>query len=78
MHKRNLRFLAVKLFEVVNGLAPTVISEFILFKGDKPFFKIPKNVTVLNGFESIYLGPKICEMLPSEMQEYQTLNLKAK
>ena len=41
---------------------------------NKLFFKIPRNETVHNGFESIsYLGPKIWEMLPSEMQECETL-----
>ena len=30
IHKRNLRFLAVKLFEVVNGLAPTINDLFSL------------------------------------------------
>ena len=30
-------------------------------------------MTVRNGFESIYLGPNIWEMLPSERQEYETL-----
>ena len=40
----------------------------------KLFFKIPRNETLSNGFESIsYLGPKIWELLPSEIQEFETL-----
>ena len=40
----------------------------------KLFFRIPRNKAVRNGFESIsYLGPKIKEMLPTEMLEYETL-----
>ena len=40
----------------------------------KFFFKIARNEAVRNGFDSISdLGPKIWEMLPSEMQECETL-----
>ena len=81
IHTRNLRFLAVEMFKVVKGLAPTIINDLFPLKETnnynlrrKLFFKIPRNETVRNGFESIsYLGPKIWEMLPSEMQECETL-----
>ena len=40
----------------------------------KFFFKIARNEAVRNGFDSISdLRPKIWEMLPSEMQECETL-----
>ena len=80
MHTRNLRFLAVGMFKVVKGLAPTIINDLFPLKEannynlrHKFFFKIPRNETLRNGFESIsYLGTKTWEMLPSEMQEYET------
>ena len=80
IHTRNLRFLAVEMFKVVNGLEPAIINDLFPLKETnnynlhKLFFKIPRNETVRDGFESIsYLGPKIWEMLPSEMQECETL-----
>ena len=40
----------------------------------KLFFKVRRNETVRNGFESIsYLRPKTWEILPSEMQKCETL-----
>ena len=80
IHTRNLRFLAVEMFKVNKGLAPTIVNDLFPLKEmnnynlrHKLFFKIPRNETVRNGFESIsYLGPKIWEMLPSEMQECDT------
>ena len=81
MHTRNLRFLPVEMFKVVKGLAPTIINDLFSLKEKnnynlrhKLFFKIPRNKTLRNGFESIsYLGPKIWEKPPSEMQECETL-----
>ena len=81
MYTRNLDFLAVEMFKVFKGLAPTIINALFPLKETnnynlrrKLFFKIPRNETVHNSFESIsYLGPKIWEMLPSEMQECETL-----
>ena len=81
IHTRNRHFLALEMFEVVKGLAPTIINDLFLLKEtnncnltSKLFFKTPRNETVRNGFESIpYLGPKNWEMLPSEMQECETL-----
>ena len=81
IHTRNLlRFLAVEMFKVIKGLVPTIIDGLLPLKETnnynlrrKLFFKISRNETVRNGFESIsYLGPKIWEMPPSEMQECQT------
>ena len=77
IHIRNLRFLAVEMFKVAKGLAPTIINDLFPLKETnnynlrlKLFFKIPRNEAVRNGFESMsYLGPKIWKMLPSEMQE---------
>ena len=77
MHTRNLRFLAVEMFKVVKGLAPTIINDLFPLKETnnhnlrhKLFLKIARNETVRHGFESSsYFGPKIWEMLLSEMQE---------
>ena len=81
INTRNLCFLAVEMFKVIKGLVPTIINDLFSLKvmnkynlRRKLFFKIPRNETVHNSFESIsYLGPKIWEMLPSEMQECETL-----
>ena len=33
MHTRNLRFLAVEMFKVAKGLAPTIINDLFPLKG---------------------------------------------
>ena len=50
IHARNLRFLAVEMFKVVKGLAPTIINDLLPLKETnnynlrhKLFFKIPRN-----------------------------------
>ena len=58
IHTKNLRFLAVEMFKVVKGLAPTIINDLFLLKETnnlnkwetnnlrhKLFFKIPRNET---------------------------------
>ena len=65
MHTRNLRFLAVEMFRDVKGLAPAINKDLFPLKETndfnlrhKLFFKIPRNETARNGFESIsYLAP---------------------
>ena len=77
----NLRFLAVEMFKVNKGLPLAIINDLFPLKETnnynvrhKLFFKIPRNGTVRHGFESIsYLGPKIWEMLSSDMQESEIL-----
>ena len=69
------------MFKVVKGLSPAIINDFFPLKETnnynfrhKLFFEILRNERVCNSFENIsYLGPKILEMLPSEMQECETL-----
>ena len=69
------------MFKVLKGLASTIINDLLPLKETnnynlrhKHFFKIPRNETVRNRFENIsYLRAKIWEMLPSEMQECETL-----
>ena len=61
MYTRNLDFLAVEMFKVFKGLAPTIINALFPLKETnnynlrrKLFFKTPRNETVGNGFESIW------------------------
>ena len=71
MHTRNLCFLAVDTFKVVKDLARKIMNDLFSLKETnnynlrrKLFFKITRNKTVRNRFESIsHLGPKIWEML---------------
>ena len=59
------------MFKLVKGLAPKIFSDLFPLKEQnnhslklKSFFKIPRNKTVRNGFESIsYLRPKIWEIV---------------
>ena len=81
IHTGNLCLLADEMFKVVKCLALTIINDLFPLKETsnynlrcKLFFKIPRNETLRNRFESTsYLGPKIWEQLPSEMKECETI-----
>ena len=72
IYTRNLCFLAVEMFKVIKGIAPTITNNLFDLKETnnynlryKLFFKIPRNETARNVFKSIsYLGPKILKLLP--------------
>ena len=87
IHKRNLRFLACKMFKLKKGIAPALIKDLILPNRQHRYelrnnrdFAVPIVKSVHKGLESLsYLGPKIWELLPLEIKESETLlQFKAK
>ena len=77
IHKRNLRFLACKMFKLKRDMSPELIKEFILSNRqwrhelrNNPDFAVPIVKSAHKGLDSLsYLGPKIWELLPAEIKE---------
>ena len=93
IHHRNLQFLAIEMYKVFRGLAPSFMSDIFGINGNTnaenvsartrshTYFYNPSNPkTVNNGLETLRsIGPKIWAMIPNEMKDTQSLPLfKAK
>ena len=82
IHQRNLQNLALEVFKVKNNLAPEVMKEVFVTKDshydlrNKTDFKLYKVRTVSYGTETIStLGPKIWNLLPSEIVTAPTYSI---
>ena len=81
IHYQNIRQLATEMFKVSKGLCPEIVKGLFQFRNKIPDnlrqrsqFNIPPVRTVFNGAESIkFLGPKIWELIPDEMNELESL-----
>ena len=82
IYHRNIRTLAIEMFKVLKGLSPAVFNETFPVKQVKKYnlrhtsdFSVPHVRSINYGFESLaYLGPKIWELIPSDMKEIDSLN----
>ena len=88
LHKRSLRItygdrssLATDMFKVENKIAPEIIKEIFTPKAipydlrNYNSFKRRRVNSVWHGTESVsYLGPKIRDLVPSEIKESESLN----
>ena len=79
IHERNIKYLAIELFKVKNGIAPNFMNEiFTLNENNRYCSKqifVTNNVrTVNNGTETLsYLGPKIWLILPDDIKMSNSL-----
>ena len=82
IHHRNLQVLATELYKVRHGLAPELIND--IFKKRNVTYNFRKNSTfetrniksVYYGSEKIsFIGPKIWELLPSNLKDSENLNI---
>ena len=82
IHNRNLQILATEMFKVYNNIAPPIITE--IFNKRNPnyqlrhasHFSIPPVRSVYNGTGSLsFLGPKIWDIVLTELKEVKTLNV---
>ena len=93
IHHRNLQVLAVEMFKVIKGIAPTFMNEIFSRNGNafadnvssntrsKSIFYNPSNPkTVYHGLETLKcLGPKIWDMVPIHIKNSISLSaFKAK
>ena len=82
IHHRNLQVLATELYKVRHRLAPELIND--IFKKRNVTYNFRKNSTfetrniksVYYGSETIsFIGPKIWELLPSNINDSEDLNI---
>ena len=82
IHHRNLQVLATELYKVHHGLAPELMND--IFKKRNVTYNFRKNSTfetrniksVYYGSETIsFLGPKIWELLPSNIKNSENLSI---
>ena len=81
VHHRNIQVLATELYKFVNSLSPKLVSDCFKLnnmtvyntRNRSTFYSRPVR-TVLHGTESLsHLGPKIWELVPSDMKNLSTL-----
>ena len=79
-HQRNLQVLATELYKVKMGLAPQLVQEIFPLSTQaynlrsSYEFKLESVKTVHYGTESLsFLGPKIWELVPSEIKSSRSL-----
>ena len=81
VHQRNLQFLAIELYKVLNGLSPDLMKDVFPLNDDSGYstrnkrtFKSRRVKTVRYGTDSLaYLAPKIWELVPNEMKNLESL-----
>ena len=81
VHQRNIQVLATELYTFVNGLSPKLVSDCFKLNNvtgyntrNRSIFYFRPVRTVLHGTESLYhLGPKIWELVASDMKNLSTL-----
>ena len=81
IHIKNVRALAIEMFKVSNNYSNSLMSE-IFDKRNNVYdirnpseFARPNVRSVFNGTESIsFLGPKIWDIVPSELKQLETVN----
>ena len=82
IHQRNLQCLAIEMFKILKGFAPTIMNELFEYKEpcsydirNRSEFKRTNVRTVTYGENSIsHLGPKIWDLVPAEMKSLDSLS----
>ena len=82
IHHRNLRTLAVELFNVFKGLSPIIFAEAFPVRQRSQYnmrhdsyFAMPRAKTVNHGLESLScIGAKLWDSIPSYMKETDSIN----
>ena len=86
IHHKNIRALAIEIYKVMQGVSPPLLNEVFMphqrnydFRGNN-FLERRRVKSVRYGTESMsFLAPKIWEILPNEMKDFDTLQIfKAK
>ena len=82
IHHRNLQVLVTELYKVHHGLAPELMNDIFKKRNvtyyfrNNSFFETRNIKSVYYGSETIsFLGPKIWEFLPSNIEDSENLNI---
>ena len=81
VHQRNLQFLAIELYKVVNGISPDLMEEVFPFNDDSGYnlrnnrtFKSRRVKSMRYGTDTLaYLAPEIWELAPNEIKAVESL-----
>ena len=81
VHQRNLQFLAIELYKVINGISPDLMKEVFPLNDDSGYnlrnkrtFKSRRVKSMRYGTDSLaYLAPKIWELVPNETKAVESL-----
>ena len=81
VHQRNLQFLAIELYKVINGISPDLMKEVFPLNDDSGYslrnnrtFKSRRVKSMRYGTYSLaYLAPKIWELVPNEIKALESL-----
>ena len=82
IHHRNIHRLSIEMYKVVHGIAPEIMNDIFQLREEPHYnlrytsqFNFPTIHSVNYGRESAsYLGPKIWELIPSEIKNTNSLN----
>ena len=82
IHIRNLQTLAIEMSKVMNSSSPEIMKEIFRIRQENGYnlrhrstFKRPIVNSVYSGTETVsFLGPKIWELMPTEIKELVSLN----
>ena len=82
IHHINIQSLAIEMYKIKNEIAPMITANMFTRLPENHYnfrhrsdFKVAFARKVYHGTESIsYLGPKICDIVPSELKKAQSLN----
>ena len=83
IHQRNLQELAIEIFKVKKGIAPTIMNNIFEFndnpyslRNDTDYFKSRNVRTVRYGIETaFFVGPRIWNSIPEEIKESASLQI---
>ena len=81
IHMRNIQALAIELYKVSQGFSPLIMTEVFILKESTRYptqniFESRNLHTTTYGLKSLaYLGPKIWNIIPTELKNIKTLDL---
>ena len=77
VHIKNLKTLAIEMYRVVNGGSSEIMKEIFRIRKENGYNLRHQNSfnSVYNGTETVlFLGPKIGELIPTEIKKLVSLN----
>ena len=78
IHIKNLKTLAIEMYKVVNGGSPEIMKDIFRIREENGYNSRHQNTfnSVYKGTETVlFLGPKIWELIPTEIKELVSLNV---
>ena len=78
LHMRNIQTFATEMYKVANDISPEIMKDVFIIREEIGYDLRQQNISrrpVYNGTERVsFLGPKIREMIPENMNKPESLN----